>query len=94
MMMMTMTSPASLHVMVVVDINSAQDSVSCVKKLARFMDLDLSDELYSDIAEACSFENMKKQADQKATIEFSKKHSPEELKAKMMMSKPVIYRKG
>lgn len=48
---------------------SFQNPVQNVKKLSKFLETDLSDEICEDIAEACSFQNLKINAE-------LKKHPP------------------
>ena len=70
-----------------------------VKKLAQVMCLDVTDELCSRIAEACSFENMNKQEAEKAEVEFtirepSPEASPEQQSDLKESRKFQVYRKG
>ena len=80
-----------------------QDPVRNVKKLAQVVCLDVTDELCSRIAEACSFENMKKQDAEKAKAEFtirepspeaSPEASPEQQSDLKESRKFQVYRKG
>ena len=66
-----------------------------VKKLAQFMCLDITDELCSRIAEACSFENMKKQEAEKAEAAFTiRELSPDQQSDLKESRKFQVYRKG
>ena len=66
-----------------------------VKKLAHVMCLDVTDELCSRIAEACRFENMKKQEAEKVEPEFTIREPSPELESDLKASRQFqVYRKG
>lgn len=56
-------------------LSSSQNPAENVKKLAKFLEIDISDAICEDIAEACSFENLKKNAEFK-TRDHPPHHHP------------------
>ena len=69
---------------------TTQDPVGCVKKLAQFLCLTVSDELCSQIAEACSFDNMKNKEAEKDTPDYGN----DVITRRLTRQPDVIYKKG
>ena len=71
---------------------TVQDPVGSVKKLAQFLCLTVSDELCSQIAQACSFDNMKKKEAEKAITDWGHKELSD--LGKLDQQNPLFCRKG
>nr|KAG5689056.1 hypothetical protein BaRGS_010590 [Batillaria attramentaria] len=77
-----------------------KDPVSNIKRLAKFLEVDVSDKLCEEIAEACSFHRMKEFEKEKEKVKFGEGEAdplPAEGANKDGQEgrlKPVIYRKG